>query len=206
MVGYQFAVPRYLFGCGSRQPGLMIRSNSLLDTKRGAKSVAQFHALRLRKLPCQSERATTKPHEDEYIKSPKSQKETWGKDIVHLQGRSRCFVFDWQFWNFPDFNASKPKRYRKRLCLICLSHLLPLAADTRGGSTSTWEFVAGHAWMIHTRSCRVQIYNILLSNGWFLMKNHFDWSLLLKIILQCRLDLTEVTDGMGMTDILMWGC
>lgn len=55
--------------------------------------------------------------------------------------------------------------------------------------------------MIHTRSCRVQIYNILLSNGRSLMKNHFDWSLLLKIILQCRLDLTEVTDGMGMTDI-----
>lgn len=56
------------------------------------------------------------------------------------------------------------------------------------------------------------------------MKNHFDWSLLLKIILQCRLDLTEVTDGMELTDItditdgtdgtdgtdvtdiLMWGC
>lgn len=69
MVGYQFAVPRYLFGCGSRQPGLIIRSYSLLNTKRGAKSVAQFHALRLRKLPCQSERATTKPHEDVYIKS-----------------------------------------------------------------------------------------------------------------------------------------
>lgn len=32
------------------------------------------------------------------------------------------------------------------------------------------------------------------------MKNHFDWSLLLKIILQCRLDLTEVTDGMDLTD------
>lgn len=32
------------------------------------------------------------------------------------------------------------------------------------------------------------------------MKNHFDWSLLLKIILQCRLDLTEVTDGMELTD------
>lgn len=44
---------------------------------------------------------------------------------------------------------------------------------------------------------------------------------MLKVILQCRLDLTEVTDGMeltdktditditdgtGMTDILMWGC
>lgn len=38
------------------------------------------------------------------------------------------------------------------------------------------------------------------------MKNHFDWSLLLKIILQCRLDLTDLTDGTGMTDILMWGC
>lgn len=32
------------------------------------------------------------------------------------------------------------------------------------------------------------------------MKNHFDWSLLLKIILQCRLDLAEVTDGMELTD------
>lgn len=32
------------------------------------------------------------------------------------------------------------------------------------------------------------------------MKNHFDWSLLLKIILQCRLDLTELTDGMELTD------
>jgi len=69
MVGYQFAVPRYLFGCGSRQPGLIIRSYSLLNTKRGAKSAAQFHTLRLRKVPTLSERATTKPHEDVYIKS-----------------------------------------------------------------------------------------------------------------------------------------
>lgn len=74
-----------------------------------------FHSVKAFALPCQSKRATPKaPRQCMYILPPSSlshlDTEAMGTHIVHLKGRSRCFVFDRQLRVCEVLTLSIPKR------------------------------------------------------------------------------------------------